>query len=57
MIDAVSKSKCENMMRLDLIHLDRFEMYSKLLAVGCPCLQALMSHTPHTKPRPPSNTM
>lgn len=42
MIHAVSQSKCENIRRLDLIHMDRMEMYSKLLAVKCPCLEALM---------------
>ena len=49
MLSAVMKSKCENMRRLDLLHLDRFEMYSKLLDAKCPCLQALMNQTPHTK--------
>lgn len=49
MIDAVSKSGCENIRRLDLVHMDRFEMYTKLLAVKCPCLQALIHQTPHTK--------
>ena len=47
MIDAVSKSGCENMRRLDLIHMDRLEMYSKLLDVKCPCLQKLI-HPPST---------
>ena len=42
MISAVMKSKCENMRRLDLAHMDRMEMYSKLLALKCPCLEELM---------------
>lgn len=42
MISAVMKSKCENMRRLDLAHMDRMEMYNKLLALKCPCLEALM---------------
>ena len=42
MIAAVSQSKCENIRRLDLVHMDRMEMYSKLLALKCPCLDALM---------------
>lgn len=50
MIAAVMKSKCENMRRLDLLHMDRMEMYSKLLAAKCPCLQALMRHRLDTKP-------
>ena len=47
MIDAVMKSKCENMRRLDLIHMDRMEIYNKLLAVKCPCLQELMRKRKH----------
>jgi len=50
MISAVMKSGCENMKRLDLVHMDRMEMYTKLMAVKCPCLKALMSQS--TKPRP-----
>lgn len=42
MLAAVMKSKCENMRRLDLVHMDRMEMYSKLMAMKCPCLQELM---------------
>lgn len=42
MISAVMKSKCENIRRLDLAHMDRMEMYSKLLALKCPCLEELM---------------
>ena len=47
MIDAVSKSKCENIRRLDLVHMDRLEMYNKLLAYKCPCLDALMRKRKH----------
>lgn len=42
MIDAVMKSKCENIRRLDLVHMNQMEMYSKLLAYKCPCLDTLM---------------
>jgi hypothetical protein len=53
MIEAVSKSGCENIRRLDLLHMDRLEMYSKLLTLKCPCLEALMNH--NTKHRPHNN--
>ena len=43
MLNAVMKSGCENLKRLDLVHLNRFEMYSRLLTAKCPCLQELMS--------------
>jgi hypothetical protein len=50
MIDAVKNSGCENIRRLDLIHMDRFEIYNKLVAAKCPCLERLMRR--YTKPRP-----
>jgi len=52
MIEAVMKSGCENMRRLDLIHMDRFEIYNKLLAARCPCLEKLMITRRDTKHRP-----
>jgi len=58
MIEAVSRSGCENIRRLDLVHMDRLEIYSKLLDAKCPCLEALMMNRPHpsTKHRPQDNT-
>ena len=52
MIDAVMKSGCENMRRLDLMNMSQTEIYTKLLAVKCPCLQALMKNRP-----PPHTTL
>jgi hypothetical protein len=57
MLSAVMKSKCENIRRLDLVHMDRMEMYSKLLAVKCPCLQELMRQRLHTKSRQSGNNI
>lgn len=48
MLHAVMKSGCENLRRLDLVHLDRLEMFTKLQAMKCPCLQALLLRTPHS---------